>query len=486
MLRVSANPKPMIWTLINHCGKGIGRSMVMAARAYFAHIALMVAVCSFAGPAQSGGHAWSKRFGDASNQSVAGVALDPAGYVVATGSFFGAIDLGGGPLSSAGQQDIYLAKFDSSGNHVWSRRFGDAVAQFARSVVIDGSGNVIVTGYFNGSVNFGGTSLVSAGGSDIFVVKFDTNGGFVWSKRFGDANTQTGNDVALDSAGNLIATGAVSGSVDFGGGALASAGQSDIYLVKFDANGNHVWSKRFGDANVQAGSGLAVDGSDNVFTTGSFNGTLDFGASPMTSAGGSDIFVAKFDSAGGFVWSRRFGDATNQTGSDVAIDAAGNSTITGSFAGSIDFGAGALVGAGQQDVYLAHFNSAGLHLWSRAFGGSSDDFGNAVAVNASGNCILSGSFQGSVDFGGGPLTGAGGADLYVARYGPNGQHLSSSGYGDATTQSGSSIALSGAGDALVAGDFQGTIDLGGGPLTSAGGNDVVLAKFVDAVFRDGF
>lgn len=481
-----ANSKSMISAFTNHCGIASGRSMVMGTRAYFAHIALMVAVCSFAGPAQSGGHAWSKRFGDASNQSVASVALDPAGYVVATGSFFGAIDLGGGPLSSAGQQDVYLAKFDSSGNHIWSRRFGDAVAQFARTVVIDGSGNVILTGSFNGSVNFGGTSLVSAGGLDIFVVKFDTNGGLVWSKRFGDANTQTGNDVALDSAGNLIATGAFSGSVDFGGGMLASAGQSDIYLVKFDVNGNHVWSKRFGDASVQTGSGLAVDGSGNVVATGSFNGTLDFGGAAMTSAGGSDIFLVKFDPGGGFVWNKRFGDATNQTGNDVAVDSAGNSTITGSFFGSVDFGAGALVGGGQQDVYLAHFSSAGMHLWSRAFGGSSDDFGNAVAVNASGNCILTGSFQGSVNFGGGPLTGAGGADVYVARYGPNGTNLSSSAYGDATTQSGSSIALSGAGDALVAGDFQGNIDLGGGPLTSAGGYDVLLAKFADAIFRDGF
>src|SRR5262249_55883266 len=150
-----------------------------------------------------------------------------------------------------------------------------------------------VTGYFYGSADFGCGPLTSID-VDIFVAKLDAkDGACQWAKRFGDAGDQEGVSVAVDGMGNVLVTGIFRDSVDFGGGALPSAGGSDIFVAKLDANGNHLWSKAFGDLNDQRAFGVAVDSTANVVITGNIKGSVDFGGGVLPSAGGSDIFVAK-------------------------------------------------------------------------------------------------------------------------------------------------------------------------------------------------
>jgi hypothetical protein len=154
----------------------------------------------------------------------------------------------------------------------------------------------LITGVFGGTVDFGGDTLTSAGSPDIFLAKFDTNGGHLWSKRFGDSRVQYGRSVACDGSGNVVVTGYFRSTVNFGGGTLTSAGADDIFLAEFDSNGNHLWSKRFGDEWLQQmGHSTACDGSGNVVVTGHFEGTVDFGGEPLTSAGNDDIFLAKYE-----------------------------------------------------------------------------------------------------------------------------------------------------------------------------------------------
>src|SRR5262249_33436673 len=162
-------------------------------------------------------------------------------------------NLGGGLLASAGSNDIFIAKYNSSGAYLWGRRFGDASDQFAQSVTTDPSGNVILTGYFFGTVDFGGGPLASAGSADIYVAKFDPNGNPRWSKRYGNASAQFGNSVTTDASGNILLTGQFFGTVTFGGSTLFSAGFADIFLAKLDVNGGHLWSKRYGDSTDQRG-----------------------------------------------------------------------------------------------------------------------------------------------------------------------------------------------------------------------------------------
>jgi hypothetical protein len=371
----------------------------------------------FTASAQIPQHIWSHRFGDASFQSGWSVAVDGSGSVIVTGSFVGTVDFGGGPLASAGSEDIFVAKFDAGGNHVWSQRFGDASSQRGQCVAVDGLRNVILTGGFQGTVDFGGGPLTSAGENDIFVAKFDAGGNHVWSQRFGDASSQTGRSVAVDGSRNVIIKGYFWGTVEFGGGPLTSAGSHDIFVAKFDAGGNHVWSQRFGEASNQRGVSVAVGGSGNVIVTGHFWGTVDFGAGPLTSAGNYDIFVAKFDAGGNHLWSQRFGDASSQRGQSVAVNGSGNVILTGYSQGTVAFGGGPLTSAGSDDIFVAKFDAGGNHVWSQRFGDASLQRGESVAVGGSGNVLVTGHFRGIVDFGGGPLTSAGGDDIFIAKFG---------------------------------------------------------------------
>ncbi|MDH3217262.1 MAG: hypothetical protein OEN01_13420, partial [Candidatus Krumholzibacteria bacterium] len=214
--------------------------------------------------------------------------------VVVTGDFQGTVDFGGGNLVSAGSTDIFVAKYDASGAHQWSQRFGSTNSDAGYGVAVDASGNVVVTGEFRGTVDFGGGNLVSAGSDDIFVAKYDASGAHQWSQRAGSTNLERGYGVAIDASGNVVVTGPFQGTVDFGGGDLVSAGSTDIFVAKYDASGAHQWSQRAGSTGGDIGQGVAVDASGNVVVTGEFQGTVEFGGGDLVSAGSTDIFVAKF------------------------------------------------------------------------------------------------------------------------------------------------------------------------------------------------
>ncbi len=157
---------------------------------------------------------------------------------------------------------------------------------------MDASGNVLVTGHFDGKMSLGDMPLVSAGGFDLFVAKFDPSGAHMWSKSFGDGGFQEGRSLVVDAPGSVLVTGRFNGVMNLGSGQLVSAGGYDLFVAKLDPSGGPLWSKSFGDVSLQEGHGIAVDASGNVLTTGRFSGTMDFGLGPLTSAG-FDLFVAK-------------------------------------------------------------------------------------------------------------------------------------------------------------------------------------------------
>lgn len=417
---------------------------------------------------------WQKRAGDAGAQAASGVANHQGGPVI-TGALAGSADFGGGNITSAGGNDIFVASYDYSGVFQWAKRFGDAGAQAGVDVAVDALGNNYVIGDFAGTVDFGGGALTSAGNTDVFVVKLDSAGGFVWAKRFGDNTAQNGRGIAVDKDGNVVITGSFNGKIDLGGGSITSAGTTDIFVAKLDTDGNHVWSKTFGDAGAQSGKAVDVDLAGNVVVTGDFAGTVDFGGGALTSAGGNDVFLASFDAAGNHLWSQRFGDAGAQASGGVAVDSVGNVVITGSAAGKVNFGGGLLTSAGGNDVFVAKFTQAGQHLWSKFFGSTAADNGRDVAIDRFDAVLLTGDSAGSINFGGGALAGAGSSDVFVVKLDPMGVHAWSHRYGDAGAQSGASVAVDDSG-VLVAGAFAGAVNFGPASMTSAGGNDVFVAK----------
>jgi hypothetical protein len=434
-------------------------------------------------------HLWSQGFGDRmSNASDfgGGIAVDGACNVLVSGFFQGTVDFGGGPITSAGENDLFVVKFDADGNHLWSHGFGDTgPSDGSRGIAVDGAGNVLVAGQFQGTVDFGGGPITSAGSLDICIVKFDADGNHLWSHGFGDTLIDEGIGIAVDGAGNVLVTGCFAGTVDFGGGPIFTAGSTgDIFVVKFDADGNHVWSRGVGGTANDSGFSIATDSAGNVLVTGLFANTVDFGGGSFASAGGSDIFVVKFDANGNHLWSEGFGDVSSDQGRGIAADGADNVLVTGRFEEMVDFGDGSITSAGSLDIFLVKFDAGGNHLWSHGFGDTSFfDWGFSVAADSADNVLMTGLFSGTVDFGGGPITSAGGSDIVVARFDADGNHLSSQPFGDTGFDEGRSIAVDGADNVAVTGDFGGTVNFGGGPITSAGGPDIFVVKF--GPFTDG-
>ena len=232
--------------------------------------------------------------------------------------------------------------------------FGGTSTDNGNAIAVDAAGNVYTTGYFQNTADFdpgiGISNLTSASlnGNDVFVSKLDSSGNFVWARSFGGTSTDTGNAIAVDAAGNVYTTGYFKGIADFDPGAgtsnLTAVGNQDVFVSKLDSSGNFVWAKSFGAGSDDDATGVAVDASGNVYTTGTFRSTVDFdpgaGVSNLTAVQ-PDVFVSKLDSSGNFVWAKSFGGTSTDNGNAIAIDASGNVYTTGYFYVTADFDPGA-------------------------------------------------------------------------------------------------------------------------------------------------
>lgn len=428
---------------------------------------------------------WAKRFGDTNDQTVTRVTTDHDGNVILAGSFSGHLNFGGGSLASAGDYDVFVAKLGPGGAHVWSKSYGDASTQTAGGVAVDSMGNVLVAGQFSGTVDFGGKSLTTGGSvnADVFITKLSPEGDHLWSFGFGDASAQFATGVAVDAAGNVFVTGSFSGTLDFSGGdggaaALTAVTETDMYLVKLDAAGNHLWSQRFGVVGENYATGVAVDGDGNVFMTGFFMGTLDFGGTTFMN-NAETPFLAKFDTNGNHQWSTSFQGPQGGEVGGVAINGTGKAILAGGFTGTVDFGTATLTTQGGDDIFLGSFGEGGSDQWVSRFGDMNiGQFGQGVATGKNGNIAMAGRFTGAADFGGGQLASAGGFDAFLAKFDAKGKHQWSKRFGDTADQKAHSVALDPSDNVFVTGVFTGAVDFGSGVSFSAvGGYDIFLAKF---------
>ncbi len=432
--------------------------------------------CS-AGP-ECGAALWAKKLGATGDQQPNAVARDGQGNAIVTGRFAGTFTVAGSPLTSAGGHDVFVVKLDPAGAAVWARRFGDAaIYQEGLDVAADAQGNVLVTGYFEGSITFGGTTLVSAGATDAFLVKLDPGGDVLWAKRFGSSGAQYGQSIGVDPQGNVALLADGFGSLDFGGGALVSAGNYDMFVARFDPSGAHLWSKRFGGASADVGQGLAVDPAGDVIFTGRSDAPLDFGGGALPAAGALDALVVKLDPLGSLIWDRRLGDGANQFGVDVAADLQGDVYVTGGFEGTVSLGGGALSAQGAVDLFAGKLTSTGAHVWSKRYGApGANPVVLGLAAGAFGDVFIAGQTDGAIDLGGGVLPAGGALDAFVVRVDASGGHAWSKRFGAGGNQYASGAAADGLGHLFLTGYFEQSIDLGAGPLTSSGGLDIFVAK----------
>ena len=447
---------------------------------------------------------WAKTMGGTFSDQAKSVALDAAGNVYTTGSFQDVVDFdpnaGVFNLTSGGSFDIFVSKLDPSGNLIWAKAIGNTSADVAYGIAVDASGNVHITGYFQGTVDFdpnaGTTNLTSTGAQDIFVTKLDTTGNLVWAKAMGDTGIDFGNGIAVDASSNVYTTGTFQGIADFDPNAgvfnLTSAGGFDIFVSKLNATGNLVRAKQMGSTGADIGQGIAADASGNVYTTGYFQGTVDFdpnaGTSNLTSGGGNDIFVSKLDATGNLVWAKKMGSSGGDVGNSIIADVTGNVYTTGYFSGTTDFdpNAGVLnfTSVGGFDIFISKLDVSGNFVWAKSMGGTTSDLGYSTVLDAAGNLYTTGYFEATVDFdpnaGVSNLTSVGAQDIFVSKLGVAGNLIWAKSMGGTTNDVGYGVAVDVSGNVYSTGYFQNTVDFdpnsGTSNITSVGGQDIFVHK----------
>jgi hypothetical protein len=423
--------------------------------------------------------------------AVRGVAADASGDVVFTGPLYGTVDFGGGGLTAAAPAgDLYVAKLDSAGKHVWSKRFGGGLAAFGVAAATDSTESVVIAGGHIGDLTIGGSTVYNGGGTgplgDVFVAKFDKVGHPSWAvPGTGGGKYNYASAVAIDTADNVVIAGQVQIATAFPGApGVASAGGLDAFLARLSPNGLASWVKVFGDAATQAGTGAAVDGSGNIVFAATSNSSLDLGGGALGNSGGTDAYLAKFDTSGNHIWSKHFGGLTTAVARvRVAVDATGAIFLAGIFGGSIDLGGDMLMSAGANDIFVAKFDAMGNRQWSKRFGDASDQSAVDLALDGTGGILLHGHFQGTVDFGGGPLvstaSGSPGGNLFVAKLDTTGAHVWSHRFGDTFPIYAFGVAAAPSGGVFIGGFFTGVLDFTGmNPLTNLGNSSGYVAKLM--------
>jgi hypothetical protein len=385
--------------------------------------------------------------------------------------------------ANAGSHDIFVTKYDENGNVLWATRNGGSNNDYAQGIAVDDSGNVYVSGYFTSpTITFGTTTLLNAGSTDVFIVKYDGSGNVIWATSAGSSGGDYAQSIATDASGNVYMTGYFdSATLTFGTTILTNAGSSNIFIVKYDGNGNVLWATHYGGSSNDYAVSVAANTTGNVFITGYFNSpTLAFGATILNNVSNHDIFVVKFDGNGNVLWAKSNGGTAGDYGQSIATDGSGNAYITGYFISpALTFGITTLNNTGNSDFFIAKYDGSGNILWATSNGGSATDAGDCIAADASGNVYVTGYFNSpTYTFGTTILTNAGSYDIFTVKYDANGNLIWATSNGGSSLEGGDGIAANDLGNVYTTGYFYSSaLSFGSTDLTNAGGYDIFVAKF---------
>lgn len=475
------------------------------------HFLLLLTLTISLGIAQPLNFKWAKQLGGSQFEYVCGTAVDASGNVYTAGFFEGTPDFDPGPgtftLSCIGYYDAYISKIDANGNFVWARQIGSPSIDYAQSIGLDASGNIYITGHFDGLADFDpgvGTYTMQPtgwGGTGwVYVAKLNPSGNLIWVKDLGSSNCDYPHSMTVDAAGNVYTTGEFANSGDFDPGPgtfyLSVSNLKDTYVSKLDANGNFVWAKSFEGTtmNKNYGQGISVDGAGNVYTSGYFETAVDFdpgaGTYTLAPALNAEAYLTKLDASGNFVWAKQMGGVVGQGWSTV-IDAAGNVYCSGAFNNSADLdpGPGVFTATGYNQCFVTKLDASGNFVWAKQMGGPTWQDGcgtNSICSDLTGLYLL-GDFSGVVDFDPTASTytmasNAGSSDVFICKLDYSGNLLWTKQMGGPQQDNGISLAIDANGTIYAGGRFFATADFNYGVgynLTSFGLQDVFIAKFGD-------
>ncbi|MDE3255550.1 MAG: T9SS type A sorting domain-containing protein, partial [Bacteroidota bacterium] len=379
----------------------------------------------------------------------------------------------------------FVVKYDPSGNVLWAKSAGGIGYDESRGISTDASGNIVVTGSFSSpTITFGTTTLTNSGGHDIFVVKYDPSGNVLWAKSAGGLGNDEGHAISTDASGNIVVTGWFEASFTYGNSTLTYSGGNSIFVVKYDLSGNVLWAKSAGGMGYDEGIGISTDASGNIVVTGWYDSpTITFGPTTLTNSVGKNFFLVKYDPSGNVLWAKSAGGTGYDEGAGISTDASGNIVVTGWYdSPSLPFGATTLTNSGGNSIFVVKYDPSGNVLWAKSADGTGDEFGNGISTDASGNIVVTGRFSSPIIiFGITMLTNSGSAilnnDIFVVKYDPSGNLLWAKSAGGTGNDNVYGISTDASGNIVVTGWYDSPIiTFGTTTLTSSGLKLIFVSK----------
>jgi hypothetical protein len=397
---------------------------------------------------------WLTGFGSKGEDEPRGVAIDAKGNVALTGIFNGKLTIGDKVLVSQAL-DAFVAKFDAEGKVLWAHSFGGKNDDVAAAISFDSKGNVVVVGWYSDTMTFGTSTLTAVGSDDVFVMQLGADGSPSWARSLGGENTEAAWAVATTPSDDVVVVGEFRGTVNFGAGPIESAGNTDVFVLTLGKDGEQKWARHFGDMNFDFGRAVAVDSRGDVVVAAEFAGSVDFGGGAVEAAGNRDVAVVKLAGKdGAYRWAKRFGNTFDDVVLGLALDGADNIAIGGSYEAENPFEKGAKSN-GRKDAFVARMSPTGELQWSRSWGGDRDDQVSAVAADKYGNVIATGWFVNKAGFGGAELESPNGnRDAFLVKLNADGGHVWSQRFGDRDHDRGRALASNAEGEIAVAGAYR--------------------------------
>ena len=395
---------------------------------------------------------------------------------------------------------FFHSLFSQEAGFDWARSYGSSDVEFVEGFTVDNEGNSYITSAYLFTMDFdpgvGIYEKTPVGSTDIYINKLNQDGEFMWCISIGNTNTDAPRSIYFDNSGFIYLTGYFSGIVDFDPGVdvfeLNGGLNGDCFILKIDTDGNFVWAKSFGDALLDIGVSITTDELGNVYTTGTFQGTVDFdpgiGIFDITAFGEEDIFIQKLDADGNFIWAKLIGGVNEEKVASIKVDAFENIYLAGNYFGTCDFDPGIATffytSSGFFDHYILKLNSSGVFEWAVTFGGSSGDFLAGIDIDNDGNIYSTGYFSGTIDINPGvavtEFISSGSNDIFIQKLDDNGNFIWAKRIGGIEQERAASLTLDESDNVYTTGYFVGATDFnpnaGVFNLSSEGSSDIFIQK----------
>ncbi len=367
---------------------------------------------------------WVHHYGGGSIQNVKDMVVDDSDNLLIAGWFQSDVDFDPGSSTdyklASGVADGFISKVNSQGDYQWMKQFKSTGSgyTYVKSMTLDPSGNIFVAGFFNGTTDFdpdtSSYNLTSGDPGDLFICKLDSQGNFLWVKHYHGPHLHTVDiSISMDSQGNVVAAGSFYGVVDFNDGPgtfnLTSTTPfgADIFILKLKPNGDYMWARQMGGSNMDMAKDVKLDANNNIYITGSFQGTADFdpgsGVQELETENefGHNVFVCKLAWNGEFDWVKHFKGFGMLFSAALVLDDSSNVYITGNFWSTVDFNPHPTIWnvvspEGLDDIFITKLDKDGNFRWAEGFGSTSSDVPTSITIDHEYNVYTTGYFNDTI------------------------------------------------------------------------------------------